>query len=229
MEKNQVLQFVFFSVFILFMISFISFEGGDGSGKTTQLNWLGDYLAGKGRICARTREPGGTKLGETIRQLLLEIGGEDMPAQTELFLYLADRSHHVHKMIRPALRSGQLVLCDRFTDSTLAYQGFGRGIDFGLLQRLNQFASAGINPDLTFLLDCPVELGLSRILRRADSREDRFEREKLEFHERVRNGFLELARQEPNRICVIDASRTANEVREGIRKIIDEKLKDSLR
>ncbi len=207
------------------MISLISFEGGDGSGKTTQLKLLGDYIAGKGKICLCTREPGGTKLGKMIRQVLLEIGGEEISTSTELFLYLADRSHHVQKVIRPALKGGRLVLCDRFTDSTLAYQGFGRGVDFNLLRRLNQLASEGITPDLTFLLDCPVEVGLSRTTHRIVERnEDRFEREKVEFHEKVRKGFLELAREEPNRIYVLDASRAIQQVHEEIRKIVDAKL-----
>lgn len=206
------------------MISLISFEGGDGSGKTTQLNLLADYLAGKGRVCVRTREPGGTKLGGMIRQVLLEIGGDDISVQTELFLYLADRSHHIQEVIRPALTSGTLVLCDRFTDSTVAYQGFGRGIDPRLLRRLNQFASEGITPDLTLLLDCPVAVSLSRTSYRIDRGEDRFEREKVEFHERVRSGFLELAQGEPNRICVLDASRPIREVHEEIRRVVDQRL-----
>ncbi len=206
------------------MISLISFEGGDGSGKTTQLELLGDYLARKGRICLRTREPGGTKLGGMIRRVLLEIGEEKISPQTEIFLYLADRSHHVQQVIRPALKSGRLVLCDRFTDSTLAYQGFGRGVDFELLRRLNQFASEGIQPELTFLLDCPVALGLSRTTCRIDRREDRFERERVEFHERVRKGFLELAREEPDRIRVVDASRSIDQVQEEIRRVVDAKL-----
>ena len=209
------------------MISLISFEGGDGSGKTTQLKLLGDYIAGKGKICLCTREPGGTKLGKLIRQVLLEIGGEEISPTTELFLYLADRSHHVQEVIQPALKGGKLVLCDRFTDSTLAYQGFGRGVDFDLLRRLNQLASEGITPDLTFLLDCPVDVGLFRTTHRiVERREDRFEREKVEFHEKVRKGFLELAREEPNRIYVLDASRAIHQVHEEIRRVVDQKLKD---
>lgn len=155
---------------------------------------------------------------------------KEISSPTELFLYLADRAQHVQEVIQPALKSGRLVLCDRFTDSTLAYQGYGRGVDLDMLRRLNQVASRGITPALTFLLDCPVEVGLSRTaLRVAEQkvgkrREDRFEREKVEFHERVRKGFLELARAEPNRIYVLDASHPIQEVHEEIKKIVDEKL-----
>ena len=212
------------------MIRLISFEGGDGSGKTTQLKLLEKYLSAHGQTCLGTREPGGTALGEMIRQVLLEAGKEEISFPTELFLYLADRAQHVQKVIRPALASGTIVLCDRFTDSTLAYQGYGRGVELDMLRRLNEVASPGITPDLTFLLDCPVEVGLPRTAQRivnqtsGKRREDRFEREKVEFHERVRAGFLELARAEPKRIVILDASRAIQEVHEEIRKIVDEKL-----
>ena len=213
-----------------FMVRLISFEGGDGSGKTTQLKLLDNYLASRGKLCLSTREPGGTTLGEMIRKILLEAGKVEIAYPTELFLYLADRAQHVHEVIRPALASGRLVLCDRFTDSTLAYQGYGRGVDLDMLRRLNQVASHGITPDVTFLLDCPVEVGLSRTAQRnmnlksGGSREDRFEQERADFHERVRRGFLELARAEPQRIYVLDASRPTEEVHHEIKKIVDEKL-----
>ncbi|MFQ5684264.1 MAG: dTMP kinase [Candidatus Binatia bacterium] len=209
------------------MIRFISFEGGDGSGKTTQLKLLEGYLVARGKDCLATREPGGTTLGRMIRQVLLERGGEAISSPTELFLYLADRSHHVHTVIQPALQQGKMVLCDRFTDSTLAYQGYGRGIDLNRLRRLNQFTGRGITPDLTLLLDCPVKVGLSRTAQRVGGgesgkkREDRFEREQVEFHERVRKGFLELARLEPRRIVVLDASRSARKVHQEIRGIVE--------
>ena len=214
------------------MVRLISFEGGDGSGKTTQLKLLDNYLASRGKLCLSTREPGGTTLGEMIRKILLEAGKVEIASPTELFLYLADRAQHVHEVIRPALASGRLVLCDRFTDSTLAYQGYGRGVDLDMLRRLNQVASHGITPDVTFLLDCPVEVGLSRTAQRnmnlksGGSREDRFEQERADFHERVRRGFLELARAEPQRIYVLDASRLTEEVHHEIKKIVDEKLRD---
>ena len=148
------------------MIRFITFEGGDGSGKTTQLKALESYLAARGKSCLSTREPGGTSLGEHIRQVLLEVGQQPITSATELFLYLADRAQHIHEVIIPALDQGKIVLCDRHTDSTLAYQGYGRGIDLGLLRSLNDIASQGIKPDLTLLFDCPVEIGLSRTAQR---------------------------------------------------------------
>jgi dTMP kinase len=210
------------------MIRFITFEGGDGSGKTTQIRSLENSLARQGRACVLTREPGGTSLGKLIRQVLLQVGDHEIASSTELFLYLADRAQHVNEIILPALNSGKLVLCDRFTDSTLAYQGYGRRIDLRLLRQLNDVADGGVRPDLTFLLDCPVALGLARTAQRqvkaGQPQEDRFEREKLEFHERVRAGFLELARAEPDRFRVVDASRSAEEVSSEIQKIIDREL-----
>jgi dTMP kinase len=211
------------------MIRFITFEGGDGSGKTTQLKALESHLRARGRSCLSTREPGGTSLGELIRQVLLEVGKQPITSPTELFLYLADRAQHIHEVIIPALEQGKIVLCDRHTDSTLAYQGYGRGIDLGLLRSLNHIASQGIKPDLTLLFDCPVEIGLSRTAQRQSQtasgrNEDRFEREKIEFHERVRAGFLELARAEPDRFRIIDAARSAEEVGQEIKNIIDGEL-----
>jgi dTMP kinase len=212
------------------MIHLISFEGGDGSGKTTQIKLLENYFATRGKLCVSTREPGGTTLGRMIRQVLLEVGHEELSSPTELFLYLADRAQHVQEVIEPAIKSGKLVLCDRFTDSTLAYQGYGRGVDLEMLRRLNQIASRGITPDLTFLLDCPADVGLSRTARRVSGqkssrgREDRFEREKLEFHERVRNGFLELAQAEPKRIYRLDAACPIQEVHEQIKRIVDQRM-----
>jgi dTMP kinase len=211
------------------MIRFITFEGGDGSGKTTQVKALESHLTASGKSCLSTREPGGTSLGELIRQVLLEVGKQPITSPTELFLYLADRAQHIHEVIIPALEQGKIVLCDRHTDSTLAYQGYGRGIDLGLLRSLNDIASQGIKPDLTLLFDCPVEIGLSRTAQRQSQtasgrNEDRFEREKIEFHERVRAGFLELARAEPRRFRIIDAARPAEEVGQEIKNIIDGEL-----
>jgi dTMP kinase len=212
------------------MIRFITFEGIDGTGKTTQLKALESHLQARGRSCVLTREPGGTPLGNLIRQVLLEVGKQPIASPTELFLYLADRAQHVQDVILPALNAGKIVLCDRYTDSTLAYQGYGRGIDLKLLRQLNEFADRGAQPDLTFLLDCPVELGLSRTAQRqlkiatGENREDRFEREKLEFHERVRAGFLEMAHTEARRFRIVNAARSVEEVTQEIRAIIDREI-----
>ena len=211
------------------MVRFITFEGGDGSGKTTQLKVIENYLRARGRSCLSTREPGGTSLGQLIRQVLLEVGTQSITSPTELFLYLADRAQHMHEVVIPALKQGKIVLCDRHTDSTLAYQGYGRGIDLSLLRSLNDIASEGIRPDLTLLFDCPAEIGLSRTVQRqpqtsSGRNEDRFEREKIEFHERVRAGFLELARAEPNRFRIVDAALSAEEVGQEVKNIIDGEL-----
>ena len=212
------------------MIWFITFEGGDGTGKTTQLKALESHLRNKGRSCVSTREPGGTSLGKLIRQVLLEVGNQPIASPTELFLYLADRAQHVQEVILPAIDGAKIVLCDRYTDSTLAYQGYGRGIDLDLLRQLNEFANRGVKPDLTLLLDCPVDLGLSRTAQRqsntdsARGREDRFEREKVEFHEKVRAGFLAMARAEPERFRIIDASRSVEQVSREIQNVIDREM-----
>jgi len=212
------------------MIRLVTFEGGDGTGKSTQIHALESYLGKAGRSCMVTREPGGTALGTAIRKVLLEVGEHAIASSTELFLYLADRSQHVHEIILPAIGAGKIVLCDRFTDSTLAYQGYGRGLDLARLRQLNDMASGETRPDLTFLLDCPVEFGLARTaLRRAQfatgaGQEDRFEREEIDFHQKVRAGFLELARAEPKRFRVIDASQPIEEVSAAIRRIMDQEL-----
>ncbi|HXF75615.1 MAG TPA: dTMP kinase [Methylomirabilota bacterium] len=210
------------------MVRFITFEGGDGTGKTTQIRALERHLTERGRSCVLTREPGGTALGGLIRKALLEVGDQQIAPATELFLYLADRAQHVSEVILPAIRAGKIVLCDRFTDSTVAYQGYGRGFDLGLLRKLNDVADQGCRPDLTFLLDCPAKVGLARTVRRGldagCASEDRFEREKTEFHERVRAGFLKMARAEPKRFRIIDAMRPIDEMAMEIRKIVDQEL-----
>ena len=207
------------------MTRFITFEGGDGCGKTTQIRAVENYLRERNRAYVVTREPGGTKLGKSIRKVLLEVGDEAIAPTTELFLYLADRAQHVQQVIRPAIRAGSIVLCDRFTDSTLAYQGYGRGIEIEWLRRLNDTASSGLRPDLTLLLDCPAAVGLRRTqTQRAWPPEDRFEREEIAFHERVRNGFLELAHAEPERFRIVDAARAVGEVTRLVREVIDREL-----
>ena len=219
------------------MICFISFEGGDGSGKSTQLRLLDQYLTARGTKCLSTREPGGTSLGKMIRQIVLQVGEREVAWPTELFLYLADRAQHVAEVIQPALRSGMLVLCDRFMDSTVAYQGYGRGVDLAMLRRLNDIASWGIVPDLTFLLDCPVEIGSSRTRQRFQTASsvtrapdaepeglDRFERERLDFHEKVRQGFLEIARAEKDRFVILDARQSVAQLHDEIKRVVEERL-----
>jgi dTMP kinase len=210
------------------MVRFITIEGGDGTGKSTQIRTLESYLMQRGFACVMTREPGGTALGSLIRKVLLEVGSHEIASSTELFLYLADRAQHVNEVILPALKSDKIVLCDRFTDSTVAYQGYGRGIELGLLRQLNDIADQGVHPDLTILLDCPVSVGLARTARRQTAagrrQEDRFEREKIEFHEKVRAGFLEMARTEPERFRIVDATPSSEEVTLRIKRIIDREL-----
>ena len=211
------------------MVSFITFEGGDGTGKSTQIRLLERHLIAQGKTCLTTREPGGTSLGQLLRQVLLESGNRPINSPTELFLYLADRAQHVHEVIVPAIAQGKIVLSDRHTDSTVAYQGYGRGIDLPMLLRLNEFASGGLTPDITFLLDCPIELGLSRAAQRKSQApevkgKDRFEIENLEFHQKVRQGFLELARAEPARFYIIDASRSEQKVFAAIKEVVDRRL-----
>lgn len=213
------------------MVRFITFEGGDGSGKTTQLKRLEAWLKFQGWACVVTREPGGTALGQTLRKLLLEVAETPVVPAAELFLYLADRAQHVQEVIRPALDRGDIVLCDRYTDSTLAYQGYGRGIDLNVLRQQNALAHGGLAPDLTLLFDSPVQIGLSRTARRhAESAsslgaEDRFEREKIEFHEKLRAGFLEMAHAEPGRFRVLDATRSIEEIAQEVQAIIERELK----
>jgi len=195
---------------------FITIEGIEGGGKTTQVALLASALE-RLRVAVRvTREPGGTKLGAEIRSLLLQ-SGERLGMLAELFLILADRAEHVESVIQPALHAGDTVLCDRFADSTLAYQAYGRQLPIEAVRGVEFFARGGLLPDLTFVLDCPVETGLSRTrLRRGAAAVDRFEGEATAFHERVRQGFLALAREDSRRIRVIDATRPPEDVHREI-------------
>lgn len=178
----------------------ITLEGGEGSGKSTLAQALADRLAGGGYSVCLTREPGGTELGQAVQRLL--EGDHAPPPLTELLLFVADRAQHVNEVIAPALAASKIVICDRFADSTLAYQGFGRGLDADLIRRLNAEATGGLKPDLTVLLDLPPEAGLGR----EGAQLDVTGRESLDFHRRVREGFLALAREEPERFVVIDAT-----------------------
>ena len=191
---------------------FITFEGVEGSGKTTQVRMAKSYLEAEGLPLVATDEPGGTPLGKIIREMLLNVGPYAIFPHAELLLFMAARAQHVQEVIRPALQQGKLVLCDRFLDATLAYQGWGRGLDRAFIETLHDFATNSLKPHLTILLDLPAENGLQRALeriaqRRGGSPEDRFEREDLAFHQRIREGYLALASKEPTRYRIIDASR----------------------
>ena len=195
---------------------FVTFEGIEGSGKTTQAGRLAQALDRTGTRTRVTREPGGTVLGTRIRDLLLHES-VSIGRLAELFLILADRAEHVEGVIRPALADGSLVICDRFLESTLAYQAWGRGLPRALVERLEADAREGLTPDLTILLDCEVEVGLARSdRRRGEHSADRFESEGREFHEQVRKGFLELAANAPDRIRVINANRSPETIHEEI-------------
>ena len=205
------------------MSLFVTFEGIEGSGKSTHLRHLATHLRTLGRVVVATREPGGTAAGTAIRRLLLDAEAVPLSALAELLLYCADRAQHVEEVIRPGLVAGRVVLCDRFSESTLAYQGYGRGIDLEAVRSLDARARNGVTPTLTFLLDCPVAEGLARVRKRSGT-EDRFEREVVAFHERVRDGFRTLAAAEPARFCVIDSTEPADRVRERVIAEVERRL-----
>ena len=201
---------------------FVTFEGPDGSGKTTQVNMLEGHLRTAGCTVLTTREPGGTSIGESIRQLLLlDMAHNKMHARTEALLFNAARAQLIEEEIRPALAAGKIVLCDRFADSTLAYQGYGRQQDREELERLIEYATGGLGPDLTVYLDLPPEKGLRRKLARHLNRLDVLE---LSFHEQVRNGYQKLIAQQPARWTVIDASRSRDQVHHDVVQALQQKL-----
>lgn len=197
---------------------FISFEGIEGSGKSTQVKLIAGYLRSKGHNVIETVEPGGTKIGGKIRGLLLEPENH-MDPLTELLLYYASRAQHVREVIYPAILKSTVVITDRFTDSTIAYQGYARGLDISLIHALDEIVVPDLRPSLTFLLDLDVEEGLRR--NRQAQKEDRFELETVEFHGRVRSGFLQIAKDEPERVKVIDASKSPEEVSAEIIKVLE--------
>ena len=198
---------------------FITFEGGEGSGKTTQINKLAASLAAQDHKVATTREPGGTPEADVIRSLIVQKDGGDWTPMAEVLLLNAGRAQHVAQMITPALEEGKVVVCDRFTDSTLAYQGYGHGIDLDILRELNGYGAGEVVPDLTILLDIDPKDGIERTKRRGaaqaldvEQMEDRFENLDMSFHEAVRQGFLEIAAAEPKRFVVLDAAQDVDEL-----------------
>ena len=202
---------------------FITVEGGEGAGKSTQMELIADWLAAQGRNVVRTREPGGTQLAETLREILLDKRNATLSSLTELLLMFASRAQHLDELIRPALQRGDTVLCDRFTDATWAYQGGGRGLPPTEIAALEQLVHGDLQPHLTFLLDLPVEEGMGRAARRGET--DRFERESLPFFERVRTAYLERAAAEPGRFAVIDAAGDVDEVWQQIQKVLQGRVK----
>ncbi|WP_224983194.1 dTMP kinase [Geomonas agri] len=189
---------------------FITFEGVEGCGKTTQMRLLKERLEAAGEKVVATREPGGCPIADQMRAILLDAKNSAITPLAELLLYAAARAQHVQEVIVPALERGETVLCDRFTDATVAYQGHGRELDLDVIRQLNALATGGVQPDLTVLIDCPVQVGLSRALSRIEAttgaREERFELESIRFHERVREGYLSLAQAFPERFVVVDGS-----------------------
>lgn len=195
---------------------FITFEGIEGCGKSTQVRLLSERLLEEGRQVLLTREPGGCPIADKVRSILLDAENSAMAPLAELLLYAAARAQHVEEVVRPAMEAGKVVLCDRFTDATLAYQGYGRGLQLERIVELNRMATGGLAPDLTVLFDCPVETGLSRAISRINAsdgaREERFELESLQFHQRVRDGYLQLAQMEPERFLIVESGRGIEEI-----------------
>jgi dTMP kinase len=190
----------------------ITFEGIEGCGKSTQAERLGKALERMGVAHVMTLEPGGTAIGRKMRRVLLDSRNKSLTPLAELMLYAADRAQHVEEIIKPALRAGKWVICDRFSDATVVYQGVARGQDGKLIRLLNNVVTEGIRPQLTFLLDCPVEKGLRRALGRNMKGQERFEREALSFHKKVRNGYLDLARKDKKRFVILDATASRKEI-----------------
>lgn len=208
---------------------FITFEGGEGAGKSTHAKRLAGYLEDLGMTVVRTREPGGSDGAEQIRSLLVEGEPGRWSPLTEVMLYAAARADHVARLIEPALVEGRWVISDRFTDSTLAYQGYGLGLDTEAVRKVNDLATGGLTPDMTILLDLPVEEGLARAAARdddgpSDGREDRYERMDHAFHQRLRDGFLALAKAESDRIVIIDATQPVDDVAAAVAGAVKERF-----
>lgn len=201
---------------------FITVEGGEGAGKSTQIARMAAWLEAQGRTVVLTREPGGTRLAERLREQLLDRQNEDLGALTELLLMFAARAQHLHELIRPALARGETVVCDRFTDATWAYQGGGRGLPDDAISTLEQLVHGDLQPHLTLLLDLPVKEGLRRAALRSES--DRFESESVEFFERVRAAYLERAHGNPERFAVIDAAQAVDDVWQQVEQVLARRM-----
>jgi dTMP kinase len=206
---------------------FITFEGPEGSGKTTQIELLREYLEERDYSVLATREPGGTSIGDKIRVILLDPRNTEMLPASEALLFSAARAQIVHQVIRPHLARGGIVLCDRYADSTLAYQGYGHGLDLEMLRAITALATEGLKPDLTVYLDIDVEEGLRRKLtahKASNSEWNRIDRQEMAFHRRVREGYLKMAAQEPNRWLLIDATQSLEAIQSSIRARVEAKL-----
>jgi len=205
---------------------FITLEGIEGSGKSTQILHIFNFINQLGRKCVMTREPGGTRIGGKIRSILLDPGSAAMNPAAELLLYTADRVQHIQEIILPAIEGGGIVICDRYFDATLAYQGVARGLDMTLILDLHQLVCRNLKPDLTFLLDLSPDTGLRRAWKQLKSgsrmdTESRFEKETLAFHERVRAGYLAIAEKEPGRFRIIDAAQSRDQVQAQITRVLE--------
>jgi len=203
---------------------FITLEGPDGSGKSTQSLLLARYLKRKGYKVVRTREPGGTSIAEALRRIILNPKNR-ISKVTEVLLYEAGRAQHTSELILPALQKGKTVICERYTDATLAYQGYGRKLDIRMVKELNRIASSGLKPDLTILLDLDVREGLDRARKVSRGRMDRMEQESIRFHERVRKGYLEIASREPGRVKLIKVKETPQKTHLEVVKVIEKLVK----
>ena len=212
---------------------FITFEGVEGCGKTTQIKLLSEFLSERGILTLLTREPGGCPIADKIRAILLDAENRALSPLAELMLYAAARAQHVTEVIAPALNAGKIVLCDRFCDATVAYQSFGRGIDRGVINTLNLQACQGVSPDLTVLVDCDPRVGLERARRRIEAtsgpREERFELEALAFHHKVRAGYQQLAADEPDRFLIIDGTDSIEKIFATITTQVAARIPEALR
>ena len=202
---------------------FITFEGGDGTGKTTIINKLASELESLGYEILKSREPGGSKISEQIRNVILSVDNTEMDYMTEALLYAASRRQHLVEIIKPAINSGKIVICDRYVDSSLAYQGYARGLGISEVYEINNYAIGGFFPDLTIYIDIDPEIGISRI--KNNNRDmDRLDLERIDFHNQVREGYLKVSKMFPERIKVINGNQTIDEIYNEIRKIILEEL-----